>query len=135
MSQTANLTVANLAQFNNGTNGYTRHWMRKLVCTDGIEFLNANGCAWFIDIVASHQLNPKVSAQEFQVWKLKPLTEKGFMAIAVCEDGNDNIVVRQKIEYTDFPFDRFPEGLKVYLEKGSLDGESVAWICMLPEER
>lgn len=57
-------------------------------------------CYWFLDIVVSYQIHPKVRKEEFQVWKLKKTGDS--TAIVICEDGNDNKVVSQKIPFTDF---------------------------------
>lgn len=70
--------------------------------TDGaIGFAEENSCYWFLDVVCSHQLNVRVRMEEFQVWKLvKDATGSGCEVI--CEDGNDNVVITQKIPFTDF---------------------------------
>jgi len=88
--------------------------------TEGVKFLAENaGAYWLLDLIFSHQLDPKVAGEEFQVWILKVENQKG---IAICEDGNDNEVTRQEIEFTDFPL---PE-IRLWLENKTL---------MLPSER
>jgi hypothetical protein len=48
----------------------------------------------------------------------------------VADDGNEHELVRQEIEYTDFPL----EAVTLYLVYGSLDGVTPCWILMLPNE-
>jgi len=79
----------------------------RYVATDGvIAVANAAGCYWLLDAILSHQTNPKLDPQ-FQVWQL---SVKGNKAVLV--GSNDDVpVVKQKIEYTDFPLAE----LKLYL--------------------
>ena len=131
-----NLTASELANFY-GSESYARHWTKKIVMTDGAQFVDANGCGWLLDIVASYQneeLHKK--ADGFQSWKLRELKgDKDFAAVVTCDDGNDHILVEQKIPFTDFPFSQLPNGLDFYVEYGSLDGKTPCQICMLPSER
>jgi len=101
-----------------------------LVYTDGIKYLaDKAGAYWLIDIVASHLLtNSNLRKEEFQVWKL---VRTGSQALVTCDDGNGNIIVEQKIQYTDFPLEK----IKLYLEFGSIDGKNRVWVLMLPGER
>ena len=76
--------------------------LSKDVATEGVIFLAENAdCFWLLDLIASHQLEPKVKREEFQVWKLTGIP--GGKATVVCEDGNDNEVARQELEYSTFP--------------------------------
>lgn len=131
-----NLTTANLANFY-GSESYAKHWTRKIVLTDGAQFVDANGCGWLIDIFASYQ-SPKLhkKADGFQSWHLRKLeNDPKFAAVVTCDDGNNNLLVEQKIPYTDFPFDQLPEGLDFYVEYGSVDGVTPCQVCMLRSER
>ena len=104
---------ASLRQFS-GTENYYRHWLRRIVYTDGVQYLAEQaGAYWLIDLIASWQLKPKVRREEFQVWILKvnrkPPQGKP-MAYARCctdtpEPGNANQVCVQGIPYADFPLD------------------------------
>lgn len=97
------LTANDLAQFTGSETFYRHPLARSVVFTEGVHYLAEKaGAFWLLDIVVSWQLEPKVRAEEFQVWKLT-LDEKGDGALVVCEDGNGNEVARQKIEFTDFP--------------------------------
>lgn len=98
--------------------------------TDGVQWLaDVAGCFWLIDAIASHQFNIRVSGEPFQVWTLKVENRKG---ILLCGDGDDTPpLVTQEIPYTDFPL----EEITLFLEDGSVDGENVHRILMLPSER
>lgn len=75
----------------------------KFVLTDGAKYVADNaGAYWLMDLIASHQ--PKVrKITEFQVWKLE---KTGSSAVVRCEDGNYHEIMRQEIEYIDFPLDK-----------------------------
>ncbi|NJM80669.1 MAG: hypothetical protein HC854_15590 [Flavobacterium sp.] len=72
---------------------------------------------WLLDVIASYQFQLK--NEEFQVWKLerkitytevndiKIISERTSTFIVTCEDGNNNILVKQKIVYSDFPHDEY----------------------------
>jgi hypothetical protein len=96
------------------------------VLTDGIKkLIELCECAWLIDIVWSAY--PKTKKQDFQVWKI---TTKNNTAIVSATDGNDNIIYKQKIEYTDFPLESF----EFYCTYGSLDGVNSIFVIMLKNE-
>jgi hypothetical protein len=79
-----------------------------------------------MDAVASHQHDPKVKAEDFQVWvlKWKGEDERGFLLTA--EDGNGNQIARQVIHYSDFPL----SSIKLYACRNELGGRTI----MLPSE-
>ena len=92
-----------------------RHWTQHVIYTPGVaDMAKLCNAYWLIDLVASHQIDPKVRSEEFQVWELT--VEAGQKAVACATDGNSNPVVRQDIEYTDFPLDT----IKLYLDQGTL---------------
>ena len=100
---TKNITTANLSNFW-GSQSFFRHWMaRNIVYTEGVEFINANGAGWLVDAVISHVVHtPKVAREEFVVATLKVnLSKKS--AVLTFDDGNDKVLAKQEIEYTDFP--------------------------------
>ena len=77
---------------------------RKSILTDGAMYVaETAGAFWLMDVIGSHQTNPLVKAEGFQVWKLVP-NKTGDGATAICEDGNKKTVVSQRIPFTDFPF-------------------------------
>jgi hypothetical protein len=100
---TKNITPENLANFW-GSQEFYRHWIsRSLVYTEGCEFLNANGAGWLIDAVLSHvAMTTKVAVEDFVVATLKVNLEKK-SAVLIFDDGNDNVLAKQEIEYTNFP--------------------------------
>lgn len=101
---------------------------KNIVHTDGVQHVVTRGGAWMVDVIVSYQLKPKIRKEEFQVWKFQ-LDGKGGCR-AVCTDGDENILVTQEIPLTDLPFD-----VSLWLELGSLDGITPAWVIMLPNER
>ncbi len=95
----------NLAHFT-GTESYTNlryPWLRsRFLLTDGARYLAETAKAfWLMDAIASHQTNQKVAAEPFQVWTLTVNEQK--QAALVCTDGNETVLVRQDIPYSDFP--------------------------------
>ena len=115
------ITKSDLANFYGSENHY-RHWTRRMNYTDGIHYLEANGAAWLLDAIASYQGEKKLRTprlQDFQLWEL---TVTGNSAVLTCRgDSNEKPVIRQKIEYTDFPF-----SIKIYVENG---------VALLPSDR
>jgi hypothetical protein len=103
MSNTKNITREALSNFW-GSQSFFRHWMaRTIVFTEGCEFLNANHASWLVDAVISHVTHtPKVSREDFVVATLKVNLENK-SAVLIFDDGNDNVLAKQEIEYTDFP--------------------------------
>ena len=101
------ITTADLNQFT-GTTQYFHHWTKKIKYTDGVFYVaEAAGAYWLIDLIASYQ---PLDA-EFQVWTLH---KEGEFHYVECTDGNDVPLVRQDLDYTDFPEDIMP--FKVYLQ-------------------
>lgn len=97
---------------------------RNFISTEGImRFAEEKGAFWFLDIMASHQ--PDIPTDDhFQLWRLEKTPEGG--AVATCRrDTNDPVIVKQEIEYTDFPDDSFE--CYVILEGGQQ-------ICLLKSE-
>jgi len=110
---------------------------RAIFHTDGVQYLAEKaGAYWLIDAIVSHQMKPSIAREKFQVWRLvkKPDESK---ATLICTDGGkddlpgEKVIVTQKIPYTDFPLEK----ITLYLENGSLDGEHIHKILMLPSER
>ena len=86
------------------TENYYRHWILGFKFTDGVKaFADQCNAYWFINLIVSHQVDPNVKAESFQVWDLKRLNSNRFRAI--CTDGNKNQVTQQSIPFSDFPFD------------------------------
>lgn len=91
---------ADLQQFT-GTDHYYKY-MFNVVLTDGTKYLaDRAGAYWLMDVVASFQTAKKVACEHFQTWNLNVQDDK--KATVVADDGNGNVIARQKIPYTDFP--------------------------------
>jgi len=112
-----------------GTTAYYKHWTPHLVFTDGVRYLAENGAMWLVDAIASYQpqLSGNQRLQEFQLWNLK-LDGNGGAVLTCQEDSNQPNIVKQEIEYTDFPF-----AIKLYVEPGSFAGKPVR-VLLLPSE-
>jgi len=101
----------------------TEEWHRHpsgLLYTDGVKYVAENGGAyWLIDAVASYQGEPALALtelQEFQLWELAVDRERNSAVLTCRADTGRKPVVRQEIEYTDFPLDE----IKLYVECGVL---------------
>lgn len=105
MSKAEKLSEVHLRQFTGSENWYRHGINRNVTFTDGAKYVaDEGGAYWLLDAIAICQRFEKaVTAEEFQVWKLKVNEDR--TASLVCDDGNDNIVYTQHIEYTDFPVD------------------------------
>lgn len=81
-----------------GTENYYRYLLGLLI-TDGVKQAATEfECFWFLDVIASYQY--KLKHQEFQTWLLTKHPDSS--ATVECTDGNDNIIVKQNIPFTDF---------------------------------
>ena len=99
------LTQAALRQFT-GTEQWHRHGLvRTVLFTDGAKYVaDTAGAYWLLDEIALAQRgNKRVSAEEFQLWKLRVHPDQ--TATLTCEDGNGNAVFSKAIAYTDFPLE------------------------------
>lgn len=113
------------------TTGTENHWAHPLLkrfrYTDGVKFI-ADVCEahWLIDLIASHQLKPQVRQESFQVWVLRTGSFRvegemvtGWLAEAWTDTpGESRRIVRQTLEYTDFPAPLMP--FKLWVEGGVL---------------
>ncbi len=92
-----------LEQFT-GTEQYYKY-TTGLLLTDGVKYLaDACDCYWLLDIIVSYQFNRKIACEPFQTYKLT-VNQKRNSAKVTIEDGNENVLKTQIIEYTDFPLD------------------------------
>jgi hypothetical protein len=116
--KTAQEIMENLPYFT-GTVHYYKHPLG-IMLTDGVKYLAESAeMWWYADLIASYQYEPKVRCEEFQVYKLKVNEDKS--AIVEITDGNKNILMVQKIEYTDCPL----KEVVLWFENG---------VCYLPSE-
>lgn len=103
MTKTTKLTQSDLNQFT-GTETWHRHGINRAVLfTDGAKYVaDEGGAYWLLDAIAIAQRFEKaVAGEAFQVWKLAVNPDR--TATLTCDDGNNNILYTQRIEYTDFP--------------------------------
>jgi len=104
MTKSAKLSPADLRQFAGGTEHFYRHGLnRKVVFTDGAKYVaDEGGAYWLLDLIAVSQGHDKrLARQQFQVWKLDVRPDSS--ATITVEDGNYNVLLKQRIAYTDFP--------------------------------
>lgn len=100
---TDKLTKDDLAGFIGTEHYYPHSLLRHILYTDGVQFLAEKaGAYWLIDKIATLQLEPKIKAEEFQLWKLVVKDDAG---ILTCDDGDGRIVHKEEIGFTDFPLD------------------------------
>ena len=93
-----------LLKEHNCSDEYYRHNLSQLVYTSGVQAACEQfETYWFLDIVMSYQTAKFQEKNEFQVWKL--VRRKGNAFLAICEDGNDNKIQVQVIEFSDFEHD------------------------------
>ena len=122
------ITQSDLAHFT-GSESFYRHWTKRLIYSEGINYLVENGASWLVDAIASYQFEGVVTKDEdlrnFQIWELKR-EDVGNGATLVCRADSDKpSVIEQKIEFTDFPL----PSIKLYAERGEY------LTLMLPSER
>lgn len=114
-----------------GTERWFRHWTGAVHYTEGMHYLERNGAAWLIDAIASYQHGELLEGDlhYFQLWRLEAKNGK---AVLTCRsDSDQEPVVTQQIEYTDFP----DGGVDFYVELGSADGVNEHRVLMLCGER
>jgi len=116
MSSTKTLTEADLHQFTGAENWYRHPLNRKVVYTEGVQYVAENGGAyWLLDEIALIQpYDKKVADEPFQVWKLSVRADR--TATLACDDGNGVIVFTKELEYTDFPLNE----IKLYFTDNTI---------------
>jgi hypothetical protein len=121
-----------------GTQDYHRNaLMRSFVHTDGVAFMaDKLGAHWLIDLIASHQTNPKVRAEGFQVWKLHaPSIEAqhpDHWRATCCADDPGPEIVHQDFEYSDFPEELAP--FTLWVEDSADSQGNRLKVLLLPAE-
>ena len=114
----------NLEQFT-GTDHYYRH-LGKFVYTDGVKYMAETANAyWLLDVIFSNvadiYANKDIDAEQKEFLVCSLTVSDGDAALFTVDDGNDNILATQKIEYTDFP----AHSVKLYVENN---------VALLPSE-
>ena len=113
--------IESIINYSTGTENYYKYPLpfgRALLLTDGVKLLAETArCYWLLDVIASYQYLKKLDPS-FQVWTLEvydETTAKKEKCAAVVRGCNDTeLIVKQKIAFTDFPLEK----LKLYLMDG-----------------
>jgi hypothetical protein len=118
---------ANLNQFT-GTEQYHRFspFFKNHVITDGVKYLAEQaGAYWLLDAIASYHRTcmKDEMLRDMQFWTL---TVKGNKATLICERDTDNVAVKQRIPFTDFPL----ESIKLYCAPC----DDTNFVILLPSE-
>lgn len=96
-----------------GSTRYFRHPLG-IVYTEGIQYLAEHaGAYWLIDVVASYQ--PRLRSENFQLWEIATQTDRTGV-VTMRADTDEPELVRQDLEYTDFPLREF----SFYLVDGTM---------------
>ena len=104
-----------------GTENYYRV-MPRLVITDGVQYLVSQANSyWLVSLIYSHLMSNAIYS-EFVVARLT-VSEK--TADLVLDDGNDQVIAKQAIEYTDFPLGE----MCIYCSY-----QKKTWVLLLPSE-
>lgn len=95
--------LSSLAQFT-GSETLMRHqFFKQILMTEGVQALaKGAGAWWFVDMICGAQFRSKNKLDDvpFQVWKLNVEDKKASITVT---DGNDNLISRCNISFTDFP--------------------------------
>ena len=74
----------------------------KLLLTDGCDYIRREAESfWLFDSIVTYQLDMTVRGLYHQVWKLTKQSDETWLL--TCKDGNNNICVVQRIQFSDFP--------------------------------
>jgi hypothetical protein len=109
MNTKPKLTEADLAQFTGTENYYFNPLFgRRNKYSDGVKYVaEVAGAYWLLDIVLSHQIDPKACAEEFQVWTLAKIHGTDGCTVTMTDGNSETPIIQQKVEFTDFPLDNF----------------------------
>jgi len=117
-----------------GSEGYFHNPFMKrigMVYTSGVKTMwEMCESYWLLEAIVSHQPKALRNAElkEFQSWKLN--VNANGTGVLTCDDGNGNVIIRQRIPMTDFPL---PE-MTIWVENGCIDGENMILVMLLPNE-
>jgi hypothetical protein len=103
-----------------GTEHHYIHALSGFKYTDGVKYLADEAKAyWLLDKILILIRHKKKVQVDFSVWKLdvkEHILNSNLPATLTCEDGNGNVLHKEKIEYTDFPMSY----VEVWYEQGVL---------------
>ena len=116
MENKKTLTAADLEQFI-GSEHYYKHWTNIIQYTDGVAYMaKAGGAYWLIDAIASYQGEKHFELDELQLWELVKSDDGDSAVLTARRDTGLPPVIKQEIEYTDFPL----QEIKLYVKNGIL---------------
>jgi len=119
MQQTKHKLESDLSNFNCTENYFLQPSLGYLY-TDGVRYL-AEQCEayWLLDAIWSYQKTKLFLKDEalksMQFWKLKVDLEK-CKGVLICERDEGDIVITQKLDYTDFPL----KEIQIYVQNNTL---------------
>jgi hypothetical protein len=97
-----------LSQFH-GTAEYHKHLFpgkSPLLLTDGCKYVrDACNAYWLFDAILNYQCDKVLKGVNFQIWELKHLKIDLSWVLTCREDSNKKTIIRQAIEFSDFPLD------------------------------
>ena len=87
-----------------------------VLITEGVKYVAyAAGAYWLLDAICiANVYEPKVRAEEFQLWILS--VNEDSTASLICDDGKGHSVYQQTLDFTDFP----KPGIKLYFCNGTI---------------
>ena len=92
-----------------GTSQYYKHLFpgkSPILLTDGCKYVrDACKAFWLFDAILSYQCDKVLKGINFQIWELKRLKLDLSWQLTCREDTNTKILIRQSIEFSDFPID------------------------------
>ena len=118
-----------------GSETFTRYspLFRNVLLTDGALFLAKEaGAFWLMDLIASHQISPKLQTERhrsFQNWTLT-VNDDGSADARMSDEGKT--IVAQHVEHTDFPL----KSIQLFAcgQPGDDDEDENYLVIMLPSE-
>ena len=85
-----------------GTETYYKYLLG-LLLTDGVNTVaEKENCFWFLDCIASYQLEKICGKEEFLIWQIQQKKNNTYKLTAT--NGNNKVLITQDIEYSDFFF-------------------------------
>jgi hypothetical protein len=92
-----------------GTTEYHKHLFPgrpAMLITDGCKYVRDKlNAYWLFDAILSYQADLRKRQINFQVWELKQLRLDLTWLLTCSDDSGKNTVIRQSIDYSDFPID------------------------------
>lgn len=105
-----------MAQFTGSDTFYRYGLAGDVLFTEGVKYVADTAEAyWLLDLICiANVYEPKVRAEEFQLWTLA--VQDNTTGVVSCDDGNGRIVYKQTLTFTHFP----APGIKLYFCNGTI---------------